>query len=204
MCADLCDQQERMEQTWVDNARLVQLLASVGEYQDLVTEMQDGKGLVHMPPSSKIDRYQRLSRRYGCCKDKTQSVNTKTEADQWIPAEALDMMMAFWKQHCASIPILTIQELLADLSFFWRDRERRRLAQMKTFHGKHVMELKRQLTHRQPYGQVVTKAMKPLRIPSQISRRFQASPSHEHTCVWGGYQLSKKKKRNFFGGRLLY
>jgi len=27
-------------------------------------------------------------------------------------------------------------------------------AQMKTFHGKHVMELKRQLTHRQPYGQV--------------------------------------------------
>jgi hypothetical protein len=26
-------------------------------------------------------------------------------------------------------------------------------AQMKTFHGKRVMELKRQLTHRQPYGQ---------------------------------------------------
>ncbi|KAH8938740.1 hypothetical protein BDL97_16G100300 [Sphagnum fallax] len=189
MCADLCDQQERMEQTWVDNARLVQLLASVREYQDLVTEMQDGKGLVHMPPSSKIDRYQRLSRRYGCCKDKTQSVNTKTEADQWIPAETLDMMMAFWKQHCPSIPIHTIQELLA---------------QMKTFHGRHVMELKRQLTHRQPYGQVVTKAMKPLRIPSQISRRFQACPSHEHTCVWGGYQLSKKKKRKKFGGSLLY
>ncbi|CAM6052272.1 unnamed protein product, partial [Sphagnum compactum] len=112
MCADLCDQQDRMEQTWVDNARLVQLLASVEEYQDLVTEMQDGKGLVHMPPSSKIDRYQRLSRRYGCCKDKTQSVNTKTEAHQWIPAETLDIMMAFWKQHCPSIPILTIQELL--------------------------------------------------------------------------------------------
>jgi hypothetical protein len=77
-------------------------------------------------------------------------------------------MMAFWKEHCPSIPILTIQELLADLSFFWRERERRRLAQMKTFHGKRVMELKRQLTHRQPYGQVVTKAMKFLQIPSQI------------------------------------
>ncbi len=29
-----------------------------------------------------------------------------------IPAETLDIMMAFWKEHCPSIPILTIQELL--------------------------------------------------------------------------------------------
>ncbi len=92
-----------------------------------------------------------------------------------IPAETLDIMMAFWKQHCPSIPTLTIQELLvlplpfmdvnyfhdflsfflqmhhgdcvssiqkwslfhflqADLSFFWRDRERRRLVDFLSSH----------------------------------------------------------------------
>jgi peroxiredoxin len=53
ICANLQEQQEKMEQTWCDNARLTQILASLGQYKDLVQEMHDEKGLVYLPPTSR-------------------------------------------------------------------------------------------------------------------------------------------------------
>lgn len=43
----------------------------------------DGTSYIPLFDWTRAACLQRLSRRYGCCKDKTQSVNTKTEAHQW-------------------------------------------------------------------------------------------------------------------------
>ncbi|CAM6104778.1 unnamed protein product [Calypogeia fissa] len=148
---ELHEQEERMEQLWVDNARLVQLLADTDEYQNLVHDMQGGKGLVFCPTTS---RFQSLAERYGASSSYG-PMNPKRERDQWIPAELYDLVMAFRKQHCFGSEIEVVQDLLRLVTNFWRERHRKIVYQVKVKHEKQLADLRRQLSQRLPYGEVV-------------------------------------------------
>ncbi|KAL2612765.1 hypothetical protein R1flu_024457 [Riccia fluitans] len=156
--AELREKAEAMDQLCVDNARLVQLLAESEEYQNFLTEMEEGNGMVFCPSQFKGSKFKILAQRYGALTTRG-SVNPKTERELWIPADLYDLAMAFRREHSWEIAVEELQELLRLINTFWHEREKKHMVKTKMKYERQISEMKRHQMQRIPYEQVIRSSL---------------------------------------------
>lgn len=82
--------------------------------------------------------------------------NNEEDAD-WVPEPAFSLAHNFKRLHGNELTTDLVNSLLSDLNKIWRDRERKQLARIKNQCREELNTLKRQLSFRTSYDQLVSK-----------------------------------------------
>lgn len=161
-----------IQQLRSDNQRLLRLLKSTSEFNDFVNIDEGNKRFLPLP--------QEKSR--GKSLSTSQKLTSRSEEENWIPAEAYRVAEAFRQEQGLTLSQGQINQLLADLNNLWRERERRQINKIKQETTLEVMNLRRQLALRLPFDvlneeQQLRKLKAELRKTKQTSVRSPALPA---------------------------
>lgn len=80
------------------------------------------------------------------------------EGDHWVPTEAVDVAASFKRKHLSHVPPLLIREFLIQLNNVWRSRLHSQLSAIKERYVTQIKEMKRLLSQRGSYREVVQQA----------------------------------------------
>ena len=84
-------------------------------------------------------------------------ITTNTETNNWVPTDAVRLAFDFKQRHMQNVSMGMLNELLQQLNEIWRLRERRHVQRAKSRWMHQVQDLKRQLSQRVPYAEIVQK-----------------------------------------------
>lgn len=127
------------------------------------------------------------ARHYGM--QNTPLVEPDAEDESWIPGDAARITTGFRRQHLRHVPVALIRDFLLELNGVWRRRMNSVVAGLKEKFMTQITELKRQLSQRVPYEELMTKAevtrlsndLHSLRSRSRSkSRRRRPEPTDDH------------------------
>ena len=77
--------------------------------------------------------------------------------DDWVPDPAYTVAHSFRQKHGNELSFELVNSLLSDLNKIWRERERKQIMRVKAQAREELNQMKRQLSHRTPYDQLVGK-----------------------------------------------
>ncbi|GIM03068.1 hypothetical protein Vretimale_7878 [Volvox reticuliferus] len=161
-----------------DNQRLVALLAKVPEYKAMAEEIAAESGLHYIPVEEclmirgqveqlypqLLDRPveqaagQELAaagrRRDPDCLDPSLTL-VLDEQYHWVPRNALETGMELMRRMLPALPMSQLLVLVAELNKVWRDRERKRLAEVAVAHREELQQLQHTFQQRAPYEAVL-------------------------------------------------
>lgn len=130
-----------IQQLRSDNQRLMRLLKSTSEFNDFVTIEEGNKRFLPLPQD----------RSRGKSLSTSQKLTSRSEEENWIPAEAYRVAEAFRQEQGLALSLAQLNQLLAELNNVWRERERRQVNKIKQETTLEVMNLRRQLALRLPF-----------------------------------------------------
>ena len=77
------------------------------------------------------------------------------ESELWVSREYLNLGMGFFKEFAPHAPISVVKDFIRKMNKIWLRREKRRMAQQKEIYERQIHDLKRQISHHQPYKKVI-------------------------------------------------
>eukprot|EP00741_Cyanophora_paradoxa_P021785 tig00000241_g21028.t1 len=170
--ADLREQAESLKR---DCGRLMQLLGSTAEYGSLVEALEDAGGTAHFvapqPGASLAGVPHRPL-------DAEEGPRGREEGGRWVPGEVRALLLEARRLHAPGLPAALVDELLLRIHAVYRAREARRVARLRKRYNEQLADLRRQLSQRVPYRDVVKLAeFERVRNSLQASGKARAAPS---------------------------
>jgi hypothetical protein len=172
----------------LDNARMIRLLAATDEYQSWLRMAKFSNGVSYIPPSttkesssSRVGDHKSpaakkssklggssladfgivktLAREYGGVPQDDADINPSDEARHWIPTDAVKLSIDFKHRHLPNVPMSLITEYLKQLNAIWHRREVSHVNYIKEKSSRSLQDLRRQVSQRVPYEEIVQKKM---------------------------------------------
>ena len=159
-----------IQQLRSDNQRLMRLLKSTSEFNDFVTIEEGNKRFLPLPQD----------RSRGKSLSTSQKLTSRSEEENWIPAEAYRVAETFRQEQGLALSLAQLNQLLAELNNVWRERERRQVNKIKQETTLEVMNLRRQLALRLPFD-VLNEEQQLRKLKAELRKTQQTSalsPTH--------------------------
>lgn len=141
-----------IQQLKEDNKRLLGMLKQTAEFKEFAGVVEDSGGNVRYAsrksaPASSGEN----------CPIKIEDQPTQENDGEWVPDPAFQLAHQFRQKHGNELTFDLVNSLLSDLNKIWKEREKKQISRIKSQARDELNVLKRQLSYRTPYDQVVQK-----------------------------------------------
>ena len=139
--------QIEIQQLKEDNRRLFEMIRHTKEFKDFAGFVEDSGGAVRsLKNENQVQGGQAI---------KIEESNE--ENTDWVPEPAFSLAHNFRRLHGNELTPDLVNSLLGDLNRIWRDREKKQITRIKAQFREELNTLKRQLSFRTSYDQLVSK-----------------------------------------------
>ena len=139
--------QIEIQQLKEDNRRLFEMIRHTKEFKDFAGFVEDSGGAVRsLKNENQVQGGQAI---------KIEESNE--ENTDWVPEPAFSLAHNFRRLHGNELTPDLVNSLLGDLNRIWRDREKKQITRIKAQCREELNTLKRQLSFRTSYDQLVSK-----------------------------------------------
>jgi len=148
----------KLEQLKTDNARLMHLLSKTRQFDNFIEYVGETRGVAYLPPQGadvQDDQFGKAPHTYSFKNDRD-AMEASSEWKYWVPEDAINVVNEFKAQHLPHVPVALFSEVMTRLNQIWRRREKKKVLTLKNRYEEEIQTLRRQLSHRAPYEEVIT------------------------------------------------
>ena len=139
--------QIEIQQLKEDNRRLFEMIRHTKEFKDFAGFVEDSGGAVRsLKNENQVQGGQAIK-----------IEESSEENTDWVPEPAFSLAHNFRRLHGNELTPDLVNSLLGDLNRIWRDREKKQITRIKAQCREELNTLKRQLSFRTSYDQLVSK-----------------------------------------------